>query len=117
MSFSLASTSLIQCFLIFNHILFRKRSFHDDELGAADGGLGLRINQLEALHGTVGPLVELSRQEFHGEISQAVQREFGIYFIGNGFRENGFLGLLQQILFDTENVIHYNKSQLIDFQF
>ena len=86
------------------------------EVGALDDGFRLGVQQCEALHGTVGPLVELSGQELHGEVLQPVQGKLVAHVVGHGFGEDHFLGFGEEILVDIEDVIDLQVAKIRDIK-
>ena len=82
--------------------LVRDGVLEDHQAGALDLDVRFRVDQMDAVHGGGGPLVELAGNVFHGDVFLAREREV----VGDGVRhyfpEHAVAALLQQVVGEAE---------------
>ena len=87
------------------------RVFEHDEPGALDFDLGFRIDQMDTVHGGGGPLVELAGNVFHGNVFLSLEVEAVGDRIRHHLAEHAVAALLQQVVGESEQVVHIEEPE------
>ena len=91
--------------------LVRDRVLEDHEAGALDLDLRFRVDQMDAVHGGGGPLVELAGNVFHSDVFLAREREVVGDGVRHHFPEHAVAALLQQVVGEAEKVVHVDEPE------
>ena len=97
-------------------VLIGEAAVEDQQARAADLDLGGGVDEMGAINSGGGPLVELSRDELHGEEFLPVERVFLRDVVGNGLTENTVATFLHQVVAETEKVIDIEESQFFEVE-
>ena len=96
-----------------SHLFLGQRAIKGIDLGAADGGTLTLTQQLNALSGRVGALVELTGQSLHGEHGGSTfQRQFLAAIVHRGLGEHGGLGVIKQLAVDALHVVAVQHTHI-----
>ena len=83
----------------------------DDELGALDSDFSRRVNEADAVHGRCGPLVELAREIFNGNVFLAFEVAGVGDAVGDNLAENAVAALLKELRSEAEEVIDVQQPE------
>ena len=83
----------------------------DQQTGTADLHVGLRLYQVDAVNRGGRPLVKLSGDVFHCEVSAAFQGEGVHHGVGDCFSEDGIAAFVQQFGGEAAKVVHVEEAQ------
>ena len=92
------------------------RVVEDEQAGTLDFDVRGRIDQVDAVHGRGGPLVELARDVLHGDVLLSFQGKVVGDGIGHDFAEHAVAGLFEEPLRETEKVIHVDEPERSETQ-
>ena len=87
------------------------RIVKDQQAGTLDLDVRRRVDQVHAVHGGRGPLVELARDVFHGDVLLPFQGKIVGHGIGHHFAEHAVAGPLEQVVRESEKVIHVDEPE------
>ena len=88
----------------------------DEQLGALDADLRRRVDQVDAVHGRGGPLVELPGQEFHGDVPGARKVDAVRDGVRHRFAEDAVAAFLQQFGGEPVEVIDVQQPERAELQ-
>ena len=91
--------------------LRRKVVVKDEKAGALDLHLCARINEMDAVHGRRGPLVELSRDVFHRQVFLAGELQRIRYRVRDPLPEYRIAAGFHQRIGETEKVIYIDEPE------
>ena len=83
----------------------------DDQLGALDSHIRLRVNEMHAVHSRSRPLVELPWKVLHGNISGSCQVAFVGNLVRHDLAEDAVTALFEKFRGKTEQIIDIEKSK------
>ena len=97
--------------VLFGHIVVKNK-----QTRALDSHVCRRVYEVHALHGGAGPLVELARYVFHGQIFLSLERAFVADTVGHSLAEHCVAAFLEEFIRKSEEVIDIHKPQGTDVQ-
>ena len=83
----------------------------DEQAAAPDLHVRVRLDQVDAVHGRGGPLVELARNELHGQVALARKGKRIADGVGHPFAEDGVTAFLEERVGEPEQVIDGEQPQ------
>ncbi len=92
------------------------RIVEQQQAGTANLDIRLRVNQMDAIHGRRGALVELSGNELDGQIALSRKVAAVGYGVGYPLAKNAVAALLQQLGGETEQVVDAEVTQLLEME-
>ena len=93
------------------HLLVCHRLIEEQQTAALNRYLGLRIDEVNAIHGRRSTLVKLPRKVLHGKITAVVQRHLIAHRIGYALAEYAVTALGKQLVRKAEQVIYIHQPQ------
>ena len=83
----------------------------DQQAAAADLHLGGRVDQVDAVQGRGGALVELAREILHSQVTAAFQVEAVGHRVGHALAEDRIAALFQQGIVEAAQVVEIDQAQ------
>ena len=92
-------------------IRFRQVVVEDQQTRGADLHVRRRVDQVDAVQGGGGPLVELAGDVLDGQVFLAFERAFVRHAVGHHLAEDAVAAFLQQLVGEAEQIIDIQEPQ------
>ena len=100
----------------FVQIAFRQVVIENEQAGGTDADVGMRIDQVDAVHGRRRPLVKLTGDVFDGQVFLAFQVAVVADPVGHDLTEHTVAGLFQQFVAESVQIVHIQQTQGLEMQ-
>ena len=98
------------------HLVSRHFVFEDQQPARTDVDIGIRVNEVHTIDGRRSALVELTGNILHRQIPLAAEVQVLRHDIRHPLAKDAVFALLQQVLAESEQVVHAKIAHPADVQ-